>query len=95
MSDINDCCALRKNGRLIVTNFLRRTIHRANLLHHCLRPMVRREILLRYNHHLAARCDFLLRYSLRLADRDIHHRSERCGEKRSLLLAESRPAAAY
>jgi hypothetical protein len=100
--DFNDC-SVPSYARLIAESLLH-GIHPANR-HHCLRPMARREILLRYNRHLAARCDFHRRYSHRLADRDIHRRQirrcnhrrlERCAEEeRSLLLVESRQAAAY
>jgi hypothetical protein len=104
--DFNDC-SVPSYARLIAESLLH-GIHRANhLRRHYLRPMARREIPLRYIRHLAARCDFHRRYSHRLADRDIHRRQirrcnhrrlERCAEEEqsmSLLLAESRQAAAY
>jgi hypothetical protein len=97
-TEINDC-SVPSYARLRMKSRLHGTIHRANhLRRHCHRRMARREILLRYNRHLAARCDFHHRYSHRLADRDIHRRLERCAEEEqsmSLLLVESRQAAAY
>jgi hypothetical protein len=99
-------CALRKNGRLMMTGLLHRGTNHLNHLrknrHDCLLPTARREIRLHYSRHLAALRGCHLRYIHRPAAlRDCHlrcnpRRSVRCAEKsKSHLLAESRQAAAY
>jgi len=89
-------CVLTRNGRLMMTSLrrdcLRPMARRETLRRYSHRPVLHRDILLRCSHHPVIRRDILLR--------EIHYcsyrRSGRCGDMRkSLLLVESRQAAAY